>query len=136
MGAVRRVLRKEDLGASGHPACFAQPFSVNSVYLLDRCRGPERRFCPSKRDSTNTRQGVPKNSRPAERVWFSVSPGGRRVMRYAAIGFCLLTLIGCKREARDVRPSPAISGTLGDAAAESVLNPGGVMAREDIRNPY
>ena len=45
-------------------------------------------------------------------------------MRYVAIGCCLLTLIACKRESREVRPSPAVSGLVGDAGAESTLLPG------------
>src|SRR5882762_9030387 len=57
-------------------------------------------------------------------------------MRFVAIGCCLLTLIGCKRESREVRPAPAISGTLGDANAESALYPGGDTTHLIVRNPY
>ena len=57
-------------------------------------------------------------------------------MRYAVIGCCLVALIACKREQRDVRPSPAISGLPGDAADESTLRPGGGAAPQNTRNPY
>ena len=32
-------------------------------------------------------------------------------MRLVATGCCLLALIACKRENREVRPSPAVAGT-------------------------
>jgi cytochrome c oxidase cbb3-type subunit 3 len=57
-------------------------------------------------------------------------------MRYVAIGCCLLALIACRRESRDVRPSPAVSGILGDTGAESTLYPGGPTTHLNIRNPY
>ncbi len=57
-------------------------------------------------------------------------------MRYVAIGCCLLTLIACRRESHEVRPSPGVSGILGDAGGESTLYPGGATARLNIRNPY
>jgi cytochrome c oxidase cbb3-type subunit 3 len=57
-------------------------------------------------------------------------------MRSVAIGCCLLTLIACQREQRDPRPSPAISGILGDAAGESTLLPGGISAPRSVLNPY
>jgi cytochrome c oxidase cbb3-type subunit 3 len=57
-------------------------------------------------------------------------------MRYVAVGCCLLTLIGCQRERREVRPAPAASGMLGDASAESTLHPGGESAHQNVRNPY
>lgn len=57
-------------------------------------------------------------------------------MRYVAIGCCLLTLIACKRESHEVRPSPAVSGILGNAGAESSLRPGGAARQMDVQNPY
>jgi cytochrome c oxidase cbb3-type subunit 3 len=57
-------------------------------------------------------------------------------MRYVAIGCCLLALIGCKRETRDPRPSPAVSGLLGNAGAQSDLHPGGNTAYQNVRDPY
>ena len=57
-------------------------------------------------------------------------------MRYVAIGCCLLALTACKREQRDVRPAPAITGILGDSASESTLRPAGGSVTQNIRNPY
>ena len=112
------------------------PVPDDPVYLFDRCRGSQRGCRSSICDSTGSRQGVPKNSSARERVRISVASGGCPVMRYVAIGCCLLTLIACKRERRDVRPSPAVSGILGDAGAESALFPGGGTRQQEVRNPY
>jgi cytochrome c oxidase cbb3-type subunit 3 len=57
-------------------------------------------------------------------------------MRYLAVGCCLLALTACKRETRNVRPSPAISGMLGDAGGESALHPGGDINHQNVSNPY
>jgi cytochrome c oxidase cbb3-type subunit 3 len=57
-------------------------------------------------------------------------------MRRAVIGCCFLTLIGCERERREVRPSPATSELLGDSGAESILHPGGETAPQQLKNPY
>src|SRR5205823_2563199 len=60
----------------------------------------------------------------------------RAFVSWAAIGCCFLTLIACKRERRDVRPSPAVAGILGDAGGESALYPGGSAPHVEVRNPY
>jgi cytochrome c oxidase cbb3-type subunit 3 len=57
-------------------------------------------------------------------------------MRYGAVACCFLSLMACQRERRDVRPSPAVAGVLGDAGAESTLHPGGERVRQVVRNPY
>src|SRR3954452_13023448 len=57
-------------------------------------------------------------------------------MRYVAIACCLLTMVACKRESREVRALPAVSGILGDAGAESVLFPGGGTPPQELVNPY
>jgi cytochrome c oxidase cbb3-type subunit 3 len=57
-------------------------------------------------------------------------------MRFVAVGCCLLTLIACKRETREVRPSPAFSGFHGDAGAQSTLFPGSGSPTQQVRNPY
>src|SRR4051812_2027610 len=57
-------------------------------------------------------------------------------MRSVAIGCCLLSLIACERERRDVRPAPAVVGLAGDAAGESALHPGGDTTHQIVSNPY
>jgi cytochrome c oxidase cbb3-type subunit 3 len=57
-------------------------------------------------------------------------------MRYVAVGCCLLALIACKRESREVRPRPAIVTVMGDTAAESALFPGGSNPPQTVNNPY
>jgi cytochrome c oxidase cbb3-type subunit 3 len=57
-------------------------------------------------------------------------------MRYIAIGCCLLALSACKREQRDVRPAPAVSGIPGASASESTLRPAGGAATQNVGNPY
>jgi cytochrome c oxidase cbb3-type subunit 3 len=52
----------------------------------------------------------------------------------------VLTLTGCKRETRELRPSPAASSILGDVAAESALHPGSESTQNttnlNVVNPY
>lgn len=57
-------------------------------------------------------------------------------MRFVAIGCCFLTLIGCKRESREVRRVPTVSDTLDHASADSALYPGGDTTHLIVHNPY
>jgi cytochrome c oxidase cbb3-type subunit 3 len=57
-------------------------------------------------------------------------------MRYVAIGCCLLTLIACNREKRETRPSPAVTGLLGNAGSETAISPSGATTVVNVRNPY
>jgi cytochrome c oxidase cbb3-type subunit 3 len=57
-------------------------------------------------------------------------------MRFAAAGCCLLALIACQRERRDLRPAPASEAVFGDAARLSQLQPGGTQSRPLVANPY
>jgi cytochrome c oxidase cbb3-type subunit 3 len=56
-------------------------------------------------------------------------------MRLCATGFCILTLIACGREKRELRPSPASVVVFGAAARESQLQPGGVQTEPQVTNP-
>ena len=57
-------------------------------------------------------------------------------MRYLAVGYCLLWLSACKQESRELRPAPAVARTVGEAAAESTLRPGGQAVQQNVGNPY
>ncbi len=49
----------------------------------------------------------------------------------------LLATLGCQREKRDIRPSPARLAIYGDAAKEGTLQPGGpINPPPVVRNPY
>ena len=52
----------------------------------------------------------------------------------AATCICILALVSCKRETRDVRPEPARVVVYGDAARQSQLQPGGPLPQAS--NPY
>ena len=58
----------------------------------------------------------------------------------AALGCCLLALMACKREIRELRPSPAALGILGDAGVQSALHPGSDAPKNttpvNVVNPY
>src|ERR1051326_3544105 len=54
-----------------------------------------------------------------------------------AAGCCVVFLTGCKRESRELRPTPAMTGLLNDMGGESALRPGGnSIAHQEISNPY
>ena len=57
-------------------------------------------------------------------------------MRFVAAGCCLLALIACQRERRDLRPAPAGAAVFGDAARLSQLQPGGAQSQPLVANPY
>jgi len=57
-------------------------------------------------------------------------------MRTLAAATCLLALIGCQREKRDLRPAPTRVALFGDAARESELQPGGKQSQPLVTNPY
>jgi cytochrome c oxidase cbb3-type subunit 3 len=57
-------------------------------------------------------------------------------MRFVAAGCCLLALIACQRERRDLRPAPANAAVFGDAARLSLLQPGGTQSQPVVSNPY
>jgi cytochrome c oxidase cbb3-type subunit 3 len=56
-------------------------------------------------------------------------------VRICAICACLLTLMACKREARELRPAPATVVVFGGAARESLLQPGGAQSQPQVANP-
>jgi cytochrome c oxidase cbb3-type subunit III len=47
-----------------------------------------------------------------------------------------LIAAGCKRESRELRPSPLQAVALGDVAIQSELQPGGAQPRATFMNPY
>lgn len=57
-------------------------------------------------------------------------------MRFVAAGCCLLALIACQRERRDLRPAPARAAVFGDAGRLSKLQPGGPQSQPVVANPY
>src|SRR3954468_13174102 len=56
-------------------------------------------------------------------------------MRLLGRGCCFLALIACKREERDLRPSPARLAVFGDGLRQSDLQPGGPQPQANVRNP-
>jgi cytochrome c oxidase cbb3-type subunit 3 len=56
-----------------------------------------------------------------------------RIVALTALAFCVL---GCKREKRELRPSPARVVVYSDAARESDLQPGGAQTEPHTTNPY
>ena len=59
-----------------------------------------------------------------------------RKTRATAAGACFLFfLAGCQREKRDLRPAPAQTVVLGDAARESPIQPAGGQSQAVINNP-
>lgn len=56
-------------------------------------------------------------------------------MRFIAAGCCFLALVACKRERRDLRPSPASVVVFGGAGRESELQPGGPQSEPVAVNP-
>jgi cytochrome c oxidase cbb3-type subunit 3 len=47
-----------------------------------------------------------------------------RCLRIAAAGVCLIVMGACQREKRELRPNPANAAVFGNAAAESLIQPG------------
>ncbi len=56
--------------------------------------------------------------------------------RIVATSFCILALAACRREKREVRPTPADLIVFSSAARESTLQPGGSKAAPVVNNPY
>ena len=52
-----------------------------------------------------------------------------------AITLCVLALISCQRERRDLRPEPARVAVYADAARQSELQPGGPLPQAVVVNP-
>ena len=60
-----------------------------------------------------------------------------RVNVYVAwAAICLLALTSCKRESRQLRPSPSRVAVYRDAARESDLQPGGTQSAHLVSNPF
>jgi cytochrome c oxidase cbb3-type subunit 3 len=57
-------------------------------------------------------------------------------MRIFATICVLITVAGCDRERRDIRPVPARVAILGDTAREGDLQPGGAQPPQTVANPY
>jgi cytochrome c oxidase cbb3-type subunit III len=53
-----------------------------------------------------------------------------------AAAVCLLALTACQRERREPRPSPTRVIVFGDAARQTILQPGGRQTEPVVVNPY
>ena len=57
-------------------------------------------------------------------------------MRTATLVACVLVLVSCQREKRNVRPAPVEAALFGGYARESPLLPGGPQPPVIVNNPY
>lgn len=59
------------------------------------------------------------------------------MLRCLTVVICLgLALSSCQREQRDLRPAPIRTAVFGEAARESILEPGGTLPHFQAGNPY